>query len=1136
MPHSYQIGETLTLPDIAASGIASLPFPSEELGHLIINQTTAGVSLTIVDPTVTSRRFRFLVGNSGTETFTAYGASVAPGTAVWIAYLGPGSGYTVVMDADAAVGGTPQRQVDEQCYDAPTGANVPDFNTVVTEDNGGDFAANSGAVAPSSAPMRVRNNTANDIFLTGFRIRFGATTFTGTGSIVIGGVTFVETGFEDVDGIYRTLIFGNPDNGTGFAMVPGQGFNVVIGIADISGSAFRGPVTHAGVASTYFDPGAQPVMEVTVTGSTPAIEQQVVRTFEDGTALASVEGQTTTTDVSGGIPTDWVLKDPVVDQREVDEQCYLVPTGTFTDQTLNNFEAPPVFGPTGTSQTFFTYPQVFFDPAQLPDGARLKRVRMFDQRLGNNTMSISMRYGAGVTNSVSVSNHPNGASPAPIEYTFPTGIDITATDFLQANGTNNANIGQGAQGRVDEGAGLGSPWIASITPGVATPSGGPEPAYNVSGFNAEIDIEVPDKEVWITRTFEDGTVYASRPGETTFTDVTAGIPADWELQATLKDRVTDLEAAQSNVQTLDVSAAVDLGAYVEGEVRILNIVDNSAGSITSSDTVRGDADITNYAVEDQILAVAETVFEGGLMTFTQADGAGGTTPAVFIPGVLGLARGTSGPMTNSEGGALEFWNDANPSWQTMQNAYNGAIGDNILTPAYQGARVRPAGDATNEVDIEFLSWQSGGGGGFSVTADIPLTTSPGWRLHKLPGQDARGFQEDAGAAAMATVLEPTLPAGTAAWVDGDLVRVQALDGAVLFTREGDQWSRTEIKSTLNFLDHDDAGDPRFDFANGDVAALRTSDGQWIPARNPGGVGGFDVVDVLGTDLSAWAQFGTLNVTDSGQYAPNGAKLYDFQSPNEGWIGELVDINPSADFPEGLREGLAYRLTMYVEKAASDIGRFSINMKHDGDFSNESSPINIFSFDPFTGSIEAEFESGTQSQVGVIDANTDAPFSGRDSVGAMFDAGDFWRIEVHHLRNNALIAHGIQIRARDYDNNGGATVTTPNTNTLRLSAPRLDYKAVIGSSSTSIVGVRDDGTERIMRGRGLTPPSGSLVVSFPAAFRDDNDYSLVLTPANGTAVSMTYDADSPTGFTARSFDSSGAPLGTSFSWVAMGSKP
>lgn len=192
--------------------------------------------------------------------------------------------------------------------------------------------------------------------------------------------------------------------------------------------------------------------------------------------------------------------------------------------TLSNFDGSPTIAPItlGTSQTFYAPDKVVFfnldDPAlQRNLMPRIKAVRMFDYRAGNNTAAIRHGYNGVVTNAVSPADHANGFSAAFREYTF-----VTSQLLLDSSGLYVVNP---TQNTTDQGAGLGSSWIANIQAGVATASGGANDGVTsqLTGFNAEVDFELTDGTLWgvIGNTATD----QNNPANTF--DVSGGIPANW---------------------------------------------------------------------------------------------------------------------------------------------------------------------------------------------------------------------------------------------------------------------------------------------------------------------------------------------------------------------------------------------------------------------------------------------------------------------------------------------------------------------------------------------------------------------------------------------------------------------------------
>lgn len=197
--------------------------------------------------------------------------------------------------------------------------------------------------------------------------------------------------------------------------------------------------------------------------------------------------------------------------------------------TLNNYDgnrtvSPPVV--LGSSQTFYDPDkQIFFDLDELPEGARIKEVRMYDYRAGNNTAAITHSYNGVNTNAVSAASHANGFSPAFRSWTFTESqLLLDGTPLL---------INNPSQNTTDQGLGLQSNWISSITPGISTASGGANSGVTSSleGFNAEVDFELSQINYYTVREYSDGEIsklvyFDSNDDPIVLTD----IPTEWILE------------------------------------------------------------------------------------------------------------------------------------------------------------------------------------------------------------------------------------------------------------------------------------------------------------------------------------------------------------------------------------------------------------------------------------------------------------------------------------------------------------------------------------------------------------------------------------------------------------------------------
>ena len=126
---------------------------------------------------------------------------------------------------------------------------------------------------------------------------------------------------------------------------------------------------------------------------------------------------------------------------------------------------------------------------------------------------------------------------------------------------------------------------------------------------------------------------------------------------------------------------------------------------------------------------------GSEFTVTQPDddAGAGTTGYPVVAGVVEFARGGNSGIFNlisetSFGGdspADTLWrNDTETEFTNFTNAYGGQIGMNILTPAYGNAIMQVI--STGQIfEVTPVSWQQGGGGGFSFTfQEVQL----GWQV------------------------------------------------------------------------------------------------------------------------------------------------------------------------------------------------------------------------------------------------------------------------------------------------------------------------------------------------------------------------------------------------------------------------
>lgn len=173
----------------------------------------------------------------------------------------------------------------------------------------------------------------------------------------------------------------------------------------------------------------------------------------------------------------------------------------------------------GTSQMFHAPDrQIFFNAEELPQYARIKAVSMFEERRGNNTAAVTVRYDGIVGSNVSPAAHANGFSATRSTSTFATSVRVDpAIPLIILDPTQN---------HWDYAAGAGAAFISSIIPGVATASGGANDGVTtqLTGFNALVDFELTDFTIWAVT---NGTATDTSNSANTL-DVSGGIPAGWE--------------------------------------------------------------------------------------------------------------------------------------------------------------------------------------------------------------------------------------------------------------------------------------------------------------------------------------------------------------------------------------------------------------------------------------------------------------------------------------------------------------------------------------------------------------------------------------------------------------------------------
>lgn len=229
---------------------------------------------------------------------------------------------------------------------------------------------------------------------------------------------------------------------------------------------------------------------------------------------------------------------------------------------------------------------------------------------------------------------------------------------------------------------------------------------------------------------------------------------------------------------------------------LLDIVNTDNGiTLDTNAPVTGDLD---FEPGDTMLVYPSMVTLPVEDVFNQPNGMPLSTTVVIVPGVVELQRNSSRGLFNriqetqaqSGGGSsplgLEFRNNTVTGFTTFAQAYDGGIGDNILDPAYQGAQVRVT--ATGEIfDVAFNAWQSGGGGGFSMSVFRPGTPQPTWNFQRLTDLIDTFGQGD-----VLTPFVGTQPGGVAG--NRNATVTEQVVGTQTTGQPGSDWSLTLLSS------------------------------------------------------------------------------------------------------------------------------------------------------------------------------------------------------------------------------------------------------------------------------------------------------------------------------------------------------
>ena len=214
-----------------------------------------------------------------------------------------------------------------------------------------------------------------------------------------------------------------------------------------------------------------------------------------------------------------------------------------------------------------------------------------------------------------------------------------------------------------------------------------------------------------------------------------------------------------NIIEVDASAAAQpqilATASGNNDVTLFHVsCSNSGGAITSVDTVVGVTDFSQVGDNSILMAVpgqvAPFAATGATVAAIQPDSAPNTVPWSVVPGVVDLQRGPTGGFYNTN---HETEWDSNVStadcvwawpasaadvangvvWQGFQDAFDGAVGTNIVN----GTSLMFVPSTGQIFEVTANSWQSGGGGGFDISATEVLKqpAEDGWCVVQLNGKN-----------------------------------------------------------------------------------------------------------------------------------------------------------------------------------------------------------------------------------------------------------------------------------------------------------------------------------------------------------------------------------------------------------------
>ena len=205
--------------------------------------------------------------------------------------------------------------------------------------------------------------------------------------------------------------------------------------------------------------------------------------------------------------------------------------------------------------------------------------------------------------------------------------------------------------------------------------------------------------------------------------------------------------AQEGIPTTQLDASLSsqneaLPSSTETIGKAYKVIDATNGvSFTTDDTDVLIGDLDHLEDGSIVLAVPSyNTIPGGLVLIAnQPNNSPNTVDWVVSPNIT-LRRGNNGGLYNIAAGQTSWsggnatgtlWrNDTEITPTTFSNAYDGAIGDNILTSAYNNAYITDVATSIEYGPYTFTSWQDGGGGGFAVSdqTTAPDVIEPAWEI------------------------------------------------------------------------------------------------------------------------------------------------------------------------------------------------------------------------------------------------------------------------------------------------------------------------------------------------------------------------------------------------------------------------